>query len=207
MNRLKNKKVFVGKYLREIQEKAFELGFKWKYSGSTEVSKNFDVPFLYFEESGEMSGIDSLNIFYNESCDFEEVTPEYILNLEVKEKPQWEDFGKISGYFVRTNAIVDFYENSKSSEETRNLFPTEEEAKACRALSQLCQWRDRYNQGWEPDWRNYGEKKYIIRYYDENLYSACVYKSRTILAFKSLEIRNKFVEDFKDLIEQAKPLL
>lgn len=52
MDRLKNKKVFVGKYSRDIHKKAFDLGFK-RATGDKEI--NLNEPFLFFDENGNIS--------------------------------------------------------------------------------------------------------------------------------------------------------
>ena len=152
-----------------------------------------------------MSGIDSLNIFYNESCDFEEVSAEYILSLETK--PKWEDFGEMKGCYVGDLSETGTILKCKSTSVNKNLFPTKEEAEACLALSQLLQWRDKYNDGWKPDWNDTKSLKYIIAYFMDEVCINSFSCVQRVLAFKSEEIRDKFLEDFRDLIEQAKPLI
>ena len=89
----------------------------------------------------------------------------------------------------------------------KNIFPTIEEAEACLALAQLCQLRDRYNDGWKPDWDSMSETKYVLEI-SRNIVVKNFYGNRhKILAFKTEELRDKFLENFRDLIETAKPLL
>lgn len=202
MERLKNKKVFVGKYSKEIQEKAFELGFRWLPS-SDGILWNLKVPFLFFNKGGIIAWTNDVELF-NED-EFEEVSPEYILSLETK--PKWEDFGEVEGYRVGEKAMVKWTKYITSFEGNCDVFPSKEEAEACLALSQLCQWRDRYNDGWKPDWNDYESSKYIIEYNEDKIEVDTYESVQRVLAFKSPEIRNKFLEDFQDLIEQAKPLL
>ena len=63
-----------------------------------------------------------------------------------------------------------------------------------------------YNDGWVPDW-NTGEYKYTIEYYESNIIveTRCAYSS--FLTFKTEELAKIFLENFKDLITIAKPLL
>lgn len=200
MDRLKNKRVFLGKNSKEVQEKIFKLGFKYP-SGSTEF--NFKDPFLFFDSYGEVYSSGDLEFFNNH--EYEEVTPEYILNL--KNKPKWEDFGEMKGCYVNDLSEVETILKCKSNSVNKNLFPTKEEAEACLALSQLCQWRDKYNDGWRPDWGDNNSQKHYINYYNNEINKDVTYLSQKPLVFKSAEIRDKFIEDFRDLIEQAKPLL
>lgn len=141
-----------------------------------------------------------------------ELTREQLKQLGLADaaKPTWEDFGAISGWFVSTSSSIVEYGKIElvdiKLEENKNLFPTMEEAEACLALSQLCQWRDKYNNGWKPNWEDDQLKFYIEISLDKIVVSA-TFRTRTVLAFKSAEIRDKFLEDFSELIETAKPLL
>lgn len=64
MNQLANKKVFVGKFSREIQEKAFRLGCKWLKDNSQNII-DLKEPFLFFDEFGYMKVDYDLRYFYN----------------------------------------------------------------------------------------------------------------------------------------------
>ena len=67
----------------------------------------------------------------------------------------WKEFGEVEGWFVNNRCEIDYYDEGDSTNDMdKNLFPTEEEAEACVALAQLCQLRDRYNDGWKPDWND-----------------------------------------------------
>lgn len=84
--------------------------------------------------------------------------------------------------------------------------PSEELANATVALLKLLFLRDYYNEGWQPDWEaNY--IKHCIGSEGESLrYLKQIYNSK-ILCFKTEEIRDRFFEDQKELLEIAKPLL
>ena len=125
-----------------------------------------------------------------------------------KELPKsWEDLKVVEGFYVDKDSRIYSCTEFTKAVENRNTFPTKEEAEACLALAQLCQLRDRYNEGWKPDWKNDRELKYTIEiFYDDivkRIYE-CRYK---VLAFKTEELRDKFLENFRDLIKIAKPLL
>ena len=125
-----------------------------------------------------------------------------------KELPKsWEDLMTVKGYCVSTySKIEDCSEEFYTYKENKNIFPTKEEAEACLALAQLCQLRDRYNDGWKPNWDDGGEK-HCVYFHDNEINSAYTYSSHRVLTFKTQELRDKFLENFKDLIETAKPLL
>jgi len=122
-------------------------------------------------------------------------------------KPEWADFGIVKGFYVDYDSGIESYDEVNSKESNKNVFPTEEEAEACLTLSQLCQWRDKYNEGWKPDWTKDSEYKWFIEFYDEKIITMNSLKARSVLAFKTTEIRDKFLEDFSELIKIAMPLL
>ena len=74
------------------------------------------------------------------------------------------------------------------------------------ALKKLIVLRDYYNEGWQPDWED-DEWKYFIEYYRGKLDVERTCGNGRVLAFKSKEIRDKFLEDQRELLEIAKPLL
>ena len=118
----------------------------------------------------------------------------------------WEELGEISGAYVSTQGVVLEWAVMSNCPENRNVFPTIEEAEASIALAQLCQLRDRYNGGWKPDWLDDG-RKYVIYFAGEKMNTARMTGIQFVLAFKTEELRDKFMENFSDLIEKAKPLL
>lgn len=71
----------------------------------------------------------------------------------------------------------------------------------------LIQLRDCYNGYWEPDWKNEYEKKYVIVICRGEAESFRFETSNKVLAFKTEELRDQFLENFRDLIEIAKPLI
>lgn len=74
-------------------------------------------------------------------------------------------------------------------------------------LWKLCQLRDRYNGEWRADWCNKTQLKCCITFYMDEVDTINSYSNRRVLYFKTIELRDKFLENFRDLIEIAKPLL
>lgn len=102
---------------------------------------------------------------------------------------------------VRLNRIKTNNSRTKST-----LFKDKEIAEAYAVLPQLIRLKDEYNKGWKPDWED-GDTKYYIAYYRNKLDLYEISYMQRILVFKTKEIRDKFFNDYKDLIEIAKPLL
>ena len=74
------------------------------------------------------------------------------------------------------------------------------------ALFKLELLRNKYRQGWIPDWQDEEFKYSIIKYLDiiDEVFGA---SPNHFLSFQSEEIRNKFFNNFKNLIEQAEDLI
>lgn len=141
--------------------------------------------------------------------DRENSTFECIKFKEVKkELPKtWKELVRIKGFFSnRDSEIIEAYTVSMD-DSNRNVFPTKEEAEASISLAQLCQLRDRYNDGWKPDWSDSDEPKYCIFFDEENACNVDHYNARRVLHFKSKELADIFLKNFEQLILTAKPLL
>lgn len=127
--------------------------------------------------------------------------------MERKLPKRWEDLYKVGGWFVDFHSDVVASGSMRTGDSVKNRFPTKEEAEACLALAQLCQLRDAYNDGWKPDWKTGDSVKWCIEIEGNNVIKTEYFFKNRVLAFKTEEIRDKFLENFRDLINTAKPLL
>ena len=75
------------------------------------------------------------------------------------------------------------------------------------ALCQLLVCREVYRQGWKPNWKDDKEIKYCIERVENYITKETYELTATVLAFQSAEIRDEFLENFRDLIEEAKELI
>ena len=108
-------------------------------------------------------------------------------------------------YCIKINShIIKLVSSERDEREDRNILPNEKAAEQHLALMQLHQLRDCYRQGWIPDYTN-------------DLYKWCILKRNdnvdvnfnrvTFLSFQSKEIAKEFLNNFRDLIEQAGDLI
>ena len=74
------------------------------------------------------------------------------------------------------------------------------------ALRKLIVLRDYYNEGWQPDW-NDNATKYSIEAEVGEIVGRNHHSNARIMSFKTNDVRNKFLEEQKELLEIAKPLL
>lgn len=87
---------------------------------------------------------------------------------------------------------------------------SEENAKALIMLSKLITMRDlwwKIDGNWKPDWKDYIETKYVIYNHKDDLRAAHFQHANTIFCFRTLEIRNEFLETFRESLEVCKSLL
>lgn len=87
-----------------------------------------------------------------------------------------------------------------------NLLPNKKIAESMLALCQLIQLRNCYNGDWEPDWTD-DTRKHVIYSFNSEIVDGCAVSQSEILSFKNEELRDEFLENFRELIEVAKPLL
>lgn len=151
-----------------------------------------------------------INIPKGYEIDKDKSTFKNIVFKEINKLPSsWKDLEKIDGYYVASNSCnlgvvfaekVDFDTNPA-------LFKTKEQAEASIALAELSQLRDVYRQGWLPNWSNEHEKKDCIVFSANNILIVHYSYINHFLSFQDRETAELFLENFRDLIEKAKPLM
>lgn len=92
--------------------------------------------------------------------------------------------------------------NRKDSNIILNL----ETAEAFAALTELVKFRDIWNQGWKPNYTS-NTDIFVITFHTDKPCLSTFAGYSSVLSFPNNQLRNKFYEQFKDLIEIAKPLL
>lgn len=127
--------------------------------------------------------------------------------LAKKELPKsWEDMKDIKGYYVNLESCPEIVDGL-TYEDNKHIFATKEQAEASIALAQLSQLREVYRNGWVPDQGDDDTFKYCIEFYDNKIYKDTYTNAAQFLSFQDEETRDLFLENFKDLIETAKPLM
>lgn len=81
---------------------------------------------------------------------------------------------------------------------------------ALEALRKLIVLRDYYNEGWQPDWSKKNSMHFCIRVRNNKITidsNSDINEFNTVLVFRDYTIRDKFLEEQRELLEIAKPLL
>lgn len=150
-----------------------------------------------------------INVPKGYEIDKDKSTFENIVFKKISELPSsWEELEYIDGYYLDafSNIIYTDLNPEKKLYEHKNIFKTKEQAEASIALAQLSQLRDVYRQGWEPNWNDM-ISKFCIYFYKNKLATIPYFGTNTFLSFQNEETAELFLENFRDLIEKAKPLM
>lgn len=89
----------------------------------------------------------------------------------------------------------------------RNLLPNNKAAEQHLVLMQLHQLRDCYRQGWVPNWNNENEERYSILHTTIHYIITDTTIASKFLTFQSVKIAREFLNNFRDLVEQAGDLI
>jgi hypothetical protein len=137
-------------------------------------------------------------------------TFENIVFKEIKKDlpKSWEEIENLHGFFVDYGSdIRKTTTDVEKSKHNRNIFATEAQAEASIALAQLSQLREVCRQGWAADYTVQTQKKWCIRFYQGTLEIEDYCSTDYFLSFQTREIASQFLDNFRDLIEKARPLM
>jgi hypothetical protein len=151
--------------------------------------------------------LDTATRWYNgNDAELKELALTTFPELGKKSLPKsWEELKEINGYWVNANKSIELKGGVVESM-NKNTFATKEQAEASIALAQLSQLMKVYNGDWVADWSD-ENLKYIIYFGFNKIMTFQTSCNQVFLAFKDAETRDLFLENFRDLILTAKPLL
>ena len=147
---------------------------------------------------------------YNE--DTQKVEMVKVEKAMVELPKSWEEFCE-NFPFKKGECVISYYgtidniDAEARYKQSVNTLPNKETAEAFLALMQLVQLRDCYRQGWTPDWEDDEQQKYSVITYSGEVCTETRITTKGVLSFQSEEIRNEFLENFRELIEEAKELI
>lgn len=133
-------------------------------------------------------------------------------DIEPQLPKTWEEFCKnfpkssSECYILLNSNITSAVQNVRNYKYDRIILPSYKAAKQHLALMQLHQLRDCYRQGWKPNYE-YGSINVNIEKQDNTPVIIEVIKREAFLSFPTRELAEQFLNNFKDLIEQAGDLI
>ena len=169
------------------------------------------------EERNVKISLDKAREWYNKGGELKELALSAFTENEITTSAlpnTWEEFCKMypikedkKEWFIDADSTPRYeYKGKRYINECKNILPSKQAAEQHLAYMQLHQLRDCYRQGWSPNW-----KDDIIKYCIVLESNRCViYKNITtcnFLSFQSMELAEKFLNNFKYLIEIAGDLI
>ena len=169
------------------------------------------------EERNVKISLERAREWYNRGGEYKELALSAFSEEEIQVSilpNTWEEFCEMypveedgEEYYIDVDSNTSYvYKGVRNPEFYKNVLPSKEAAKAHLAYMRLHQLRDCYRQGWVPDWEDNITKYCIVL--QGNRYS--IYRNLitcNFLSFQSLELAEKFLKNFKDLIEKAGDLI
>lgn len=156
-----------------------------------------------------------------EGCEIEKVEivdGAAVVTFKEKERKlpkSWEEFCemfpkiKAVEYYVGANSgIIEGSIGRHRKEYDKNLLPDRATAEAVLALCQLIQLRNAYNGDFKVNWIDTKQHKYVIGFDCGGDIKCDCYIGQciTYLFFKTKDLRDEFLRNFRPLIEKLKPL-
>ena len=142
-----------------------------------------------------------------ENSTFEEIVFKKVEDPLAKLPKTWKEYckqteGYVSYFFSSPNSVIkSWFEGSY------NEFVTEERVKQYVALGKLLQLRDYWVGNWKDDSNNSVAVIYNLNGEIKNMGLSHKQSLNFPLTFPTREMAQKFVECFKDLIKEARPLI
>ena len=169
------------------------------------------------EERNVKISLEKARDWYKQGGELKELALSAFTEKEIKEivlPNTWKEFCEMypieedkKEWFIDADSTPRYeYKGKRYINECKNILPSKQATEQHLAYMQLHQLRDCYRQGWVPDW-----KDDIIKYCIVLESNRCViYKNITtcnFLSFQSMELAEKFLNNFKNLIETAGDLI
>lgn len=138
---------------------------------------------------------------------------EYEYRIKPKSLPRsWREYcnsnTRIDKFFIDENSCIAVCSSTDnlSIYEDKNLCDSDAEAQAFLALMQLRLLRKAYVGDWEADFTN-GKPKFCICNVYDTIFIHSYSQTNNCLSFPTKELAQQFFDNFKNIIEIAKPLI
>lgn len=141
---------------------------------------------------------------YGKSDEMNAILLENFTELELgilKLPKSWDHLKNVQGWIINGTAEVVKGNDDCFHQFRQGRFSTEKQAKSALAMAQLSQLIKAYNEDWTPDWTDL-QPKYCICLVSNKIKCDFFCRTHYFLAFKTADIRDEFLHNFKDLINE-----
>ena len=140
--------------------------------------------------------------------DKEKSTEDTIVLNKIKKVDVEADFEKAYNEAAKYGDYYHVFGFEISGHYVELCVPSEEVAEAVTALCKLMFLKDAFNNSWIPDWNDDMQDKWVIERAFGELNVVYTIQSKTkLFVFPTKNDCKKFLEDYRELLETAKPLL
>ena len=153
-----------------------------------------------------------INIPEGFEIDKEQSTERQIVLRKIEDKKvrSWQEYseimrGKDSYYF--NEAVKEIHSTKFNRDIVLSEFEDKEDVEALVAFCKLRKMRKQWIGKWKPDWKNNNVTKFTIIAAENEISKGEHYTVNSSMSFPTDEMRDEFLDCFKDLLEQAKSLL
>lgn len=202
-NNVSNDQIFKNLHIVDIRSFIEKLGIICEYYDRTFSSNSLPHP-VDFPETHSLEALTAIvsALFkeYEKQNSLPQTWEEFCINY-----PMTSEEVYISS---DSDICSDFYTpgRKRNSKYDKNIMISKEEGDAFIALMQLRQLRKAYVKNWEPNWRDNMSKYTLIhRYNGFQINNTCY--SGSPLSFPTYDLAKRFLNNFRNLLEIAKPLL
>ena len=153
--------------------------------------------------------------WYKQGGDLRKIALQAFIEKELQSLPKsWEEYCEIfpniipEEEFFHLRGQAEAVTSKKLPRNTNaGVFPSKKRAEQFLTLNKLLQIRDYYNNGWEPNWANIKQMKYVIGVTHNKLFIDEFLNLSHVFAFKSRELANEFFDNFKEDLAFIKEFL
>ena len=140
--------------------------------------------------------------------DREKSTKDTLVLNKIKKVDIEADFKKAYNEAAKYGECYDIFGFEISGHYVELCTPSEEVVDAVNALCKLMFLKDAFNNGWRPDWNDDMQSKWVIEQTFGELNVVYTTQKKTkLFVFPTKSDCKKFLEDYRELLETAKPLL
>jgi hypothetical protein len=173
-----------------------------------EEEVNYDVDnYLKVQKPTE----DGLEIVANDNFEIKEKDGHfYLVEKQSKYPKTYKECCEVVNASPYVKLVYDISDGQKYSYDIDNLqiYENLRKLKICRdAYWKVAGKQMGLDEPWKPDWEDNYQKKWLIDFYQGEINFTSGTNVQFFLAFPTEEMRDKFYENFKDLIEKCKELL
>lgn len=170
------------------------------------------------EERSIKISLEKARDWYYRDGEYKELALSAFTEKEITESAlpnTWKEFCKMhpveedgEEYYIDVDSNTSYvYKGVRNPECYKNVLPSLKAAEAHLAYMMLHQLRDCYRQGWVPDWKDDNIIKYCIVLESNKYVIFRNFITCNFLSFQTRELAEKFLKNFKDLIETAGDLI